>query len=60
MRREVILTLATNGSTLTGTMTGEGETVEILDGTVAGDQVSFAIASGPDDVPTFEFRGKRY
>src|SRR5271157_1664451 len=34
MRRDVTLRLEVNGSGLTGTMTAESETVEILDGTV--------------------------
>jgi hypothetical protein len=56
-RREVTLTLALSGSRLTGTMTADGETAEILDGTVKGDEVSFAITSGADDVPRFAFNG---
>lgn len=57
MRMEVTLRLAVNGSGLTGTMTMDGETAEILDGQVKGDHVSFAIASGADDIPKFEFQG---
>ena len=56
-RREVTLTLAVNGSRLTGTMTADGETAEILDGTVKGAEVSFAITSGADNVPKFIFNG---
>jgi hypothetical protein len=56
-RREVTLTLAVSGSRLTGTMTADGETAEILDGTVKGNEVSFAITSGADDVPRFLFDG---
>jgi hypothetical protein len=55
--RDVVLTLAVNGSRLTGTMTAEGETAEILDGTVKGDEVSFAITSGADNIPRFIFNG---
>lgn len=55
--RDVVLTLAVNGSGLTGTMTADGETAEILDGTVKGDEVSFAITSGADDIPRFIFNG---
>ncbi len=57
MRREVTLTLVADGSRLGGTMTSDGETAEILEGTVKGDEVSFAIASGADNVPRFEFQG---
>jgi hypothetical protein len=57
MCREVTLTLAVNGSRLTGSMTAGGDTAEILDGAVKGDEVSFAIASGADDVPRFNFEG---
>jgi hypothetical protein len=57
MRREMTLTLAANGSRSTGTMSSDGEAAEILDGTVKGDKVSFAIESGADDVPRFEFNG---
>ena len=56
-RRDVVLTLSVNGSTLTGTMTANGETAEILDGSVKGAEVSFAITSGADDVPRFIFNG---
>jgi len=57
MRRDVSLTLSVNGFTLTGNMIIDGETAEILDGTVNGEEISFAIASGADDVPVFEFHG---
>ncbi len=57
MRREVTLRLAVNRSSLTGTMTAESDTAEILDGMVNGYEVSFAIPSGADDVPKFEFHG---
>jgi hypothetical protein len=57
MRREVTLTLSVNGSGLTGNMFADGETAEILDGTVKGEEISFAIASGADDIPVFEFHG---
>jgi hypothetical protein len=57
MRREVTLTLAGKGASLTGTMTGDGETAEVLNGRVKGDEVSFDIASGADDIPKFEFHG---
>jgi hypothetical protein len=57
MRREVTLTLVADGSRLTGTMTSDGETAEILEGTVKGDEVSLAIASGADNVSRFEFQG---
>lgn len=55
--RDVVLKLAVNGSRLTGTMTADGETAEILDGTVKGDEVSFAITSGADNIPRFIFNG---
>lgn len=57
--RDVILSLSINGSSLTGSMTAEGYTdqAELLDGSVNGDDVSFFIESGADDVPRFEFRG---
>jgi hypothetical protein len=56
-RREVVLTLAVSRSRLTGTMTADGETAEVLDGTVKGRKVSFAITSGADNVPRFIFNG---
>jgi hypothetical protein len=57
--RDVTLSLRINGSGLTGTMTAEGysDTAELLDGSVDGDDVSFFIESGADDVPRFEFHG---
>ena len=57
--RDVTLSLSINGSSLTGSMTADGyaDTAELLDGSVRGDDVSFFIASGTDDVPRFEFRG---
>ena len=57
--RGVTLSLSINGSGLTGSMTAEGytDTAELLDGTVNGDNVSFFIESGADDVPRFEFHG---
>lgn len=57
--RGVTLSLSINGSGLTGSMTAEGytDTAELLDGTVNGDNVSFFIESGADDIPRFEFRG---
>jgi len=56
-RKEVTLTLTVNGSRLIGTMTADGETAEILDGAVKGDDISFEIESGADDVPRFVFNG---
>jgi hypothetical protein len=57
MRNDATLTLALNGSKLTGPMTVNGDTGEILNGTLRGNEVSFAVASGASDVPSFEFRG---
>lgn len=43
-RREVVLTLTVNGSRLTGTMTADGETAEMLDGSVVGDTLTVTVS----------------
>jgi hypothetical protein len=58
VRRSVRLALAVDGSKLTGTLTGEGTSAELLDGTIRDDEVSFAIASGASDIPKLEFHGR--
>ena len=58
MHRDVTLSMNVIGSRLSGTMSANGETAEILDGTEMGDDVFFAITSGADDIPRFEFHGR--
>ncbi len=57
MHSETTLALAVNGSKLTGTITTDGQVVEILDGTINGNAISFSIKSGARDVPRFDFSG---
>lgn len=42
-KQEGVLDLKTDGSTLMGTSTGGGTTVDIFDGTVDGDRLRFSI-----------------
>jgi hypothetical protein len=57
MHSETTLALAVNGSKLTGTITTDGQVVELLDGTINGNAISFSIKSGARDVPRFDFSG---
>jgi len=54
---QATLELAVKGSRLTGTLTANGATDEILNGSVRRGVVSFVIASGMDDIQSFHFRG---
>lgn len=58
MSRTARLDLALEGVSVSGTLTSQGSTAKLLDGTVKGNEVSFAIASGASDVPRFEFHGR--
>jgi len=56
--RTATLSLASSGSTLTGTQAADGNSGEIFDGAVKGDEVSWKI-SIVDPMPlTLEFTGK--
>ena len=56
--RTATLSLASSGSTLTGTQAADGNSGEIFDGAVNGDEVSWKI-SIIDPMPlTLEFTGK--
>jgi len=56
--RNATLSLASSGSTLTGTQAADGNSGEIFDGAVNGDEVSWKI-SIIDPMPlTLEFTGK--
>jgi hypothetical protein len=57
MHSPTTLALALNGSRLTGTITTDGQKVEVLDGTTSGNAISFSIESGARDVPRFDFHG---
>ena len=51
------VTLQTDGSTLTGEQTGNGETGPIYDGTVGGDSVSWSVDVSKPMKLTIRFKG---
>ena len=60
---DVTLTLKVDSSTLTGTWSAAWDdnrnSVEILDGKISGEDISFDIPSGASDVPRLNVQGKR-
>ncbi|SFJ93731.1 hypothetical protein [Bradyrhizobium sp. cf659] len=55
--RQTTLSLKAAGSTLTGTQSAEGDTTEIFDGTVSGDNVSWKVSIDKPMPLTLEFTG---
>lgn len=55
--RQATLSLKTADGALTGTQSAEGNTTEIFDGTVAGDNVSWKVAIDKPMPLTLEFTG---
>ncbi|BBB98778.1 hypothetical protein ABIF38_005339 [Bradyrhizobium japonicum] len=56
--RKATLSLASSGSTLTGTQSAEGNSTEIFDGTVNGDDVAWKVSITNPMPLTLEFTGK--
>jgi hypothetical protein len=56
--RDAPLTLKNTAGTLTGTMAAEGNTAEIFDGKVSGDDVSWKISITNPMPLTLDFSGK--
>ena len=56
--REASLSLTSSGSTLTGTQAAEGNSAEIFDGSVDGDDVSWKVSITSPMPLTLEFTGK--
>jgi hypothetical protein len=56
-KQESTLNLATNGSTLTGTASAQGNTTDVKDGKVDGDNVSWSSAITTPFPMTLEFTG---
>jgi hypothetical protein len=56
--RTATLTLASSGNTLTGTQAAEGDSAEIFDGTVNGDDVAWKVSITNPMPLTLEFTGK--
>jgi hypothetical protein len=56
--RTATLTLASTGGTLTGTQAAEGNSGEILDGTVNGDDVAWKISITQPMALTLAFTGR--
>ena len=56
--RKATLSLASSGSTLTGTQGAEGNSTEIFDGTVNGDSVAWKVSITNPMPLTLEFSGK--
>ena len=61
--RDLILTLKTTDSSVTGTLIGtwdgHRENQELLDGKMNGNAISFSVPSGASDMPRIEFVGKQ-
>ncbi|SFI17954.1 hypothetical protein [Bradyrhizobium sp. Gha] len=55
--RQATLSLKTAGGTLTGTQGADGNTTEIFDGTVSGDNVSWKVSITNPMPLTLEFTG---
>ena len=56
--RKATLSLASSGGTLTGTQGAEGNSTEIFDGTVNGDDVAWKVSITNPMPLTLEFTGK--
>jgi hypothetical protein len=56
--RDASLSLTSSGSALTGTQSAEGNSAEIFDGTVNGDNVSWKVSITSPMPLTLEFTGK--
>ena len=56
--RQATLTLLSSGGTLTGVQGAEGNTAEIFDGTVNGDNVSWKVSITNPMPLTLDFTGK--
>ncbi|MGJ4893059.1 hypothetical protein [Bradyrhizobium sp. HKCCYLR20261] len=56
--RSATLSLKSSGSTLTGTQAAEGDSAEIFDGTVNGDDVSWKVSITSPMPLTLDFKGK--
>jgi hypothetical protein len=56
--RTATLNVASSGNTLTGTQAAEGESAEIFDGTVNGNDVSWKVSITNPMPLTLEFTGK--
>lgn len=56
--RTATLNLASSGTTLTGTQASEGDSAEIFDGTVNGDDVAWKVSITNPMPLTLEFSGK--
>lgn len=56
--REATLTLATSGTTLTGKQSGEGDSADIFDGTVNGDDLAWKVKITSPMPLTLDFTGK--
>ena len=56
--RETTLSLKAAGATLTGTQTAEGNSTEIFDGKVSGDDVSWKVSITNPMPLTLDFTGK--
>ncbi len=56
-KSQATLNLTVSGSKLTGTLTANGRTDEILNGSFRQGVVSFVIATGMDDINGLHFRG---
>ncbi len=56
--RQATLTLLSSGGTLTGTQGAEGNSTEIFEGTVSGDDVAWKVSITNPMPLTLEFTGK--
>jgi len=56
--RQSTLSLKSAGATLTGTQTAEGDSTDIFDGTVNGDDVSWKVSITSPMPLTLDFTGK--
>ncbi|MFC0283405.1 hypothetical protein ACFFJB_07270 [Camelimonas abortus] len=56
--RTTTLALTSNGGVLSGTQSAEGQSAEIFDGKVSGDDVSWKVKITSPMPLTLEFRGK--
>jgi len=56
--RDATLSLKSTGGTLTGTQSAEGNSVEIFDGTVNGDDLSWKVSITNQMPLTLDFTGK--
>lgn len=56
--RTATLSLKSSGSTLTGTQAAEGDSAEIFDGTVTGEDVAWKVSITSPMPLTLDFKGK--